>query len=69
LQVIVCITGAVRVLVHRTEFSIGPGGMFKIPRGNSYEIKNLTDIDAFLYFFQAREITAVVDDGADDADK
>jgi hypothetical protein len=43
--------------------------MFKIPRGNSYEIKNLTDIDAFLYFFQAREITAVVDDGADDADK
>lgn len=67
-QIIFCVTGAVRVLVHRTEFSMGPGSMFKIPRGNSYQIHNMTDIEAFMVFFQAREIAAVVDND-DEGDK
>lgn len=33
LQIIFCYEGAVRVLVHRTEFSIAEGGIFLVPRG------------------------------------
>jgi centromere protein C len=56
-----CHQGAVRVLVHRTEFSVAQGGFFLIPRGNSYQINNLTDIDAILVFTQAKEVEAIVD--------
>ena len=56
-----CVQGAVRVLVHRTEFTISQGGFFMIPRGNSYQINNLTEVEAFLVFMQARELTAVME--------
>ena len=60
-QMLYCVQGAVRVLVHRTEFTISQGGFFMIPRGNSYQINNLTEVEAFLVFMQARELTAVME--------
>jgi len=31
------------------------------PLGNSYQINNLTDVDAVLVFMQARELAAIVE--------
>lgn len=46
--------GAVKVTVHRTAFIVAPNGMFLIPRGNLYAIKNEADRPAKLFFVQAR---------------
>ncbi|KAK9894311.1 hypothetical protein P389DRAFT_105955 [Cystobasidium minutum MCA 4210] len=64
--VLFCHQGAVRVLVHRTEFSVAKGGFFLIPRGNSYQINNLTDIDAVLVFMQAKEVEAVMEEAEEE---
>ena len=36
--------------------------------GNSYQINNLTDIDAMLVFMQAREVAAIVENDIDQGD-
>ncbi|KAI1109480.1 Mif2/CENP-C like-domain-containing protein [Nemania sp. NC0429] len=50
-------TGHVQVTVARTDFAIGKGGMFFVPRGNEYEIRNETDRPARLFFAQACEMS------------
>ncbi|CAD6884337.1 unnamed protein product [Tilletia laevis] len=47
--------GAVRVRIHRSNFVMGPGGMFLVPKGNTYSIENIAKRDARLFFAQARD--------------
>ncbi|KAI0345115.1 hypothetical protein BDW22DRAFT_1000002 [Trametopsis cervina] len=53
------IEGAVAYKVHRTRFVLSTGGMFLVPRGNTYYIQNISDRDAKLFFAQARELNVV----------
>ncbi|ORX35333.1 Mif2/CENP-C like-domain-containing protein [Kockovaella imperatae] len=51
------IAGAVEVTIHRTEFVIAAGGMFFVPRGNHYQITNISEeTEAELFFSQSRKI-------------
>ncbi|WVF65985.1 hypothetical protein IAT40_000723 [Kwoniella sp. CBS 6097] len=53
------IRGAVQVTVHRTSFVMARGGQFLIPRGNEYQIENVTkSTEVQLFFAQARKIRA-----------
>ncbi|GAA5821027.1 hypothetical protein JCM10212_006726, partial [Sporobolomyces blumeae] len=56
-----CIEGSVSVTVHRTRFSIGPGGTFFIPRGNSYAIEATSNRDVKLFFAQGRRVIELPD--------
>ncbi|KAI0402137.1 Mif2/CENP-C like-domain-containing protein [Xylaria palmicola] len=49
-------TGNVLVTVAQTEFSIAKGGMFFVPRGNTYQLKNETDQPARIFFAQGSEM-------------
>ncbi|KAH7914014.1 Mif2/CENP-C like-domain-containing protein [Hygrophoropsis aurantiaca] len=49
------IEGAVSVVIHKTPFIITTGGMFLVPRGNTYHIQNISDRDAKIFFTQARQ--------------
>ncbi|KAK4058584.1 mitotic fidelity of chromosome transmission- protein [Microbotryomycetes sp. JL221] len=51
-----CIEGSVSVVVHRTRFSIGPGGTFFVPRGNNYSITATSNRDVKLFFTQGRRV-------------
>jgi centromere protein C len=55
------IQGAVSVFIHETSFIITTGGMFLVPRGNTYYIENIAERDAKLFFTQARMLP--VEDG------
>ncbi|KAI1388280.1 Mif2/CENP-C like-domain-containing protein [Hypoxylon trugodes] len=55
-------TGSVDVVVAQTEFRIGKGGMWFVPRGNHYSITNNTDNPARIFFAQGCEMAAPVDD-------
>lgn len=62
----VVLEGAVQVMVHRTRFVIAPGGMFLVPRQNTYCIKNVAQREARIFFAQARNLngmTSVVHEG------
>ncbi|WFD21176.1 mitotic fidelity of chromosome transmission- protein [Malassezia caprae] len=63
----VVLEGAVQVMVHRTRFVIAPGGMFLVPKGNTYNIRNVSQREARIFFAQARHLatplTDVVHDG------
>ncbi|KAK7064625.1 CENP-C-C domain-containing protein [Favolaschia claudopus] len=48
--------GAVNVVVCETALIISTGGMFMVPRGNSYSIENIAERDSKLFFTQARKI-------------
>ncbi|KAJ6519365.1 Mif2/CENP-C like-domain-containing protein [Mycena sanguinolenta] len=50
------VEGAVNVVVSDTNIVLATGGMFMVPRGNSYFIENIADRDAKLFFTQARKI-------------
>ncbi|KAG9318735.1 Mif2/CENP-C like-domain-containing protein [Chiua virens] len=52
------IQGAVSVFIHETSFIITTGGMFLVPRGNTYYIQNIAERDAKLFFTQARMLPA-----------
>ncbi|CAE6437432.1 unnamed protein product [Rhizoctonia solani] len=54
-----CVSGAVEVKIHKSTFTIAPGGMFLAPRGNVYTIANISQRDAYIFFAQSRK---VVDD-------
>jgi centromere protein C len=62
--------GGLNVNIHRTSFNMGPGAMFMVPRGklfdslrrfiaykigNKYSIENLSQVEAELFFAQARK--------------
>ncbi|KAK7038277.1 CENP-C-C domain-containing protein [Favolaschia claudopus] len=50
------IEGAVNLKVHETSLIVASGGMFMIPRGNTYFIENTADRNAKLFFTQARKM-------------
>lgn len=59
-------TGSVEVTVAQTEFRIGKGGMWFVPRGNHYSIANNTDRPARIFFAQGCEVLVqegMVEDG------
>ncbi|KAJ6626883.1 Mif2/CENP-C like-domain-containing protein [Mycena sp. CBHHK59/15] len=58
------IEGAVNLVVNETNAVIASGGMFMVPRGNTYFIENIADREAKLFFTQARKMR---DDEEDDA--
>ncbi|KAF7309889.1 CENP-C-C domain-containing protein [Mycena indigotica] len=49
------IQGAVNLKICDTSLIIAAGGMFMIPRGNTYFIENIAERDAKLFFTQARK--------------
>ncbi|EHK98888.1 putative Centromere protein 3 [Glarea lozoyensis 74030] len=53
--------GRVKVVVNETEFRIGKGGMWQVPRGNSYSIENDYDFSARIFFSQGCEINERAD--------
>lgn len=53
-QVFVVIQGAALIKVGRSEFTIAPGGMFLVPRGNTYSIENAAQRELRLFFTQSR---------------
>lgn len=50
------IEGAVSVVIHETTYVVATGGMFLIPRGNTYYIHNVSERDVKLFFTQARHV-------------
>ncbi|KAI1210660.1 Mif2/CENP-C like-domain-containing protein [Annulohypoxylon truncatum] len=50
--------GSVEVTVAQTEFRIGKGGMWFVPRGNHYSILNNSSIPARIFFAQGCEMVA-----------
>ncbi|KAF7340059.1 CENP-C-C domain-containing protein [Mycena venus] len=50
------VEGAVNVVICETSVVLATGGMFMVPRGNSYFIENIADRDARLFFTQARKM-------------
>ncbi|KAJ7087547.1 Mif2/CENP-C like-domain-containing protein [Mycena belliarum] len=50
------IEGAVNLKVGDTSLIVASGGMFMVPRGNTYFIENIADRDAKLFFTQARKL-------------
>jgi len=48
--------GCVEVQVHHSTFTIAPQGMFFVPRGNDYSIKNISKRVARLAFTQGKSI-------------
>ncbi|KUJ08599.1 uncharacterized protein LY89DRAFT_659049 [Mollisia scopiformis] len=55
--------GRVKVIINDTEFRIGKGGMFQVPRGNFYSLENDYDKPARIFFSQGCELpeTAAAD--------
>ena len=53
----VVLRGVVQVMVHRTRFVIASGGMFLVPKGNTYHIRNVAQREVRLFFAQARLLT------------
>ncbi|KAH7313239.1 Mif2/CENP-C like-domain-containing protein [Rhizoctonia solani] len=51
-----CVSGAVEVKIHKSTFTIAPGGMFLAPRGNVYTIANISQRDAYIFFAQSRKV-------------
>ena len=49
--------GAVSVHIHRTTFVMAPQGVFCVPPGNVYSIRNISERTAKLTFSQSRRVT------------
>ncbi|EFQ29969.1 cupin domain-containing protein [Colletotrichum graminicola] len=56
--------GKVLVTVHETQFRIGAGGMWFVPRGNYYSIENDYETPARIFFAQGCEISNGLSQGA-----
>ncbi|KAH9482624.1 Inner kinetochore subunit cnp3 [Psilocybe cubensis] len=50
------IEGAVNFKIHQTSMILATGGMFMVPRGNTYLIENISERNARLFFTQARKV-------------
>ncbi|KAI1106758.1 Mif2/CENP-C like-domain-containing protein [Jackrogersella minutella] len=59
-------TGSVEVTVAQTEFRIGKGGMWFVPRGNHYSITNNSEKSARIFFAQGCE-TIVQPEGMEES--
>ncbi|PWO01196.1 hypothetical protein FA09DRAFT_5500 [Tilletiopsis washingtonensis] len=57
--VFVVIEGAVRARVHRTNFHLAPGGIFLVPKGNTYSLENICQRPCRIFFSQARNTAAL----------
>ncbi|KAF7289013.1 CENP-C-C domain-containing protein [Mycena chlorophos] len=62
------IQGAVNLRICDTSLIIATGGMFMIPRGNTYFIENIAERDAKLFFTQARKMRVGEKDGDEEAE-
>ncbi|KAF8344155.1 Mif2/CENP-C like-domain-containing protein [Cantharellus anzutake] len=62
-----CHTGAVRARIHSESYILAPGGTFLVPRGNQYEIVNISKRECVLFFAQARVMMREELDGPDPA--
>ncbi|KAG2146205.1 Mif2/CENP-C like-domain-containing protein [Suillus clintonianus] len=51
------IEGAVAAVIHESQYIVATGGMFIVPRGNTYYIENISDRDAKVFFTQARQVS------------
>ncbi|KAF2826454.1 hypothetical protein CC86DRAFT_370443 [Ophiobolus disseminans] len=49
-------SGTVEVQVHANEFIMHKGGVWQVPRGNTYSIRNIGSGTARVFFAQAREV-------------
>ncbi|KAG9204790.1 hypothetical protein G6514_010021 [Epicoccum nigrum] len=49
------LSGALEVKVHENEFTVHKGGIWQVPRGNTYSIRNVGSKTARVFFAQARE--------------
>ncbi|KAF1944873.1 cupin domain-containing protein [Clathrospora elynae] len=49
-------SGTVEVRVHENEFTVHKGGLWQVPRGNTYRIKNIGSGTARVFFAQAKEM-------------
>ncbi|KAJ7785816.1 Mif2/CENP-C like-domain-containing protein [Mycena metata] len=63
------VEGAVNVFIDETQVVLATGGMFMVPRGNSYFIENIAERPAKLFFTQARKMREdeVEEEGAESA--
>ncbi|ORY10571.1 kinetochore CENP-C fungal-like protein [Clohesyomyces aquaticus] len=61
-------TGTVKVTVHENEFTIRKGGLWQVPRGNTYSMTNIGKNQARIFFAQAQQQAPVSDDDEDDED-
>ncbi|TFK36420.1 Mif2/CENP-C like-domain-containing protein [Crucibulum laeve] len=59
------IEGAVNLKIHDTSLILATGGMFMVPRGNTYFIENISDRDTKLFFTQARKVPMSASGGPD----
>ncbi|KAL5118826.1 mitotic fidelity of chromosome transmission-related protein [Pleosporales sp. CAS-2024a] len=50
-------SGTLEVKVHENEFTVHKNGIWQVPRGNLYSIKNIGSGTARVFFAQAREIS------------
>ncbi|EGN95716.1 hypothetical protein SERLA73DRAFT_186900 [Serpula lacrymans var. lacrymans S7.3] len=50
------VEGAISLQIHETDLVLATGGMFLVPRGNTYFIENICDRNAKLFFTQARKV-------------
>lgn len=53
------ISGVFQVTIHDTQFVIGTGGQFMVPRGNHYSLKNVQDEEAKLHFVHCKDAREV----------
>ncbi|KAG0701742.1 Mif2/CENP-C like-domain-containing protein [Suillus ampliporus] len=51
------VEGAVAAVIHESQYIVATGGMFIVPRGNTYYIENISDRDAKIFFTQARQVS------------
>ncbi|KAG2749841.1 hypothetical protein P692DRAFT_20832737 [Suillus brevipes Sb2] len=59
------IEGAVAAVIHESQYIVATGGMFIVPRGNTYYIENISDRDAKVFFTQARQVLSDEDQQLD----
>ncbi|KAH6902391.1 Mif2/CENP-C like-domain-containing protein [Coprinopsis sp. MPI-PUGE-AT-0042] len=52
------IEGTVCVKIHETPMVIATGGMFMVPRGNTYSVENISHNEARLFFTQGRKVSS-----------
>ncbi|KAG6811434.1 hypothetical protein H0H92_007395 [Tricholoma furcatifolium] len=54
--VFIVLEGAVEVLIHQTSYAVSAGGVFAVPRGNYYSIRNISEKEAKVFFTQTRKV-------------
>ncbi|PPR02203.1 hypothetical protein CVT24_011430 [Panaeolus cyanescens] len=56
------IQGAVNFKIHNTSMVLATGGMFLVPRGNTYFIENISNRDVHLFFVQTQKVEVNTDE-------